>query len=106
MSSVARELGLETLVPDKEGVEGVLERAQGGKDGEDDEETMAKDGNDDKGEAKAAMSEEQEEELLKKLHTLLLETCIQEGKLVCGNCGFEYPVKEGVGNFLLPAHLV
>lgn len=40
------------------------------------------------------------------LHRLLLETCIVEGKLVCGNCGHEYAVKEGVANFLLPAHLV
>ena len=46
------------------------------------------------------------EETLKKLHGLLLETGVVEGKLVCGNCGFEYPIKEGVGNFLLPAHLV
>lgn len=51
-------------------------------------------------------SEEQAEEVLKKLHTLLIETSVQEGKLVCGNCGFEYPIKEGVGNFLLPGHLV
>jgi multifunctional methyltransferase subunit TRM112 len=46
------------------------------------------------------------ERLLKKLHGLLLETAVSEGKLVCGNCGFEYPIKDGVGNFLLPAHLV
>ena len=46
------------------------------------------------------------EEVLKKLHGLLLETAVSEGKLVCGNCGFEYPIKDGVGNFLLPAHLV
>lgn len=50
--------------------------------------------------------EEYSETTLRKLHTLLLETGIKEGKLVCGNCGFEYPVKEGVGNFLLPSHLV
>jgi multifunctional methyltransferase subunit TRM112 len=50
--------------------------------------------------------EEHSESTLQKLHTLLLETGIKEGKLVCGNCGFEYPVKEGVGNFLLPSHLV
>ena len=49
---------------------------------------------------------EGEEETLKKLHALLIETSVQEGKLVCGNCGFEYPIKEGVGNFLLPGHLV
>ncbi|KAL6709691.1 hypothetical protein ACN47E_001119 [Coniothyrium glycines] len=40
------------------------------------------------------------------LHRVLLETCIQEGKLVCGSCGHEYAVKEGVANFLLPGHLV
>ena len=47
-----------------------------------------------------------EEQVLRKLHALLIETSVQEGKLVCGNCGFEYPIKEGVGNFLLPGHLV
>jgi multifunctional methyltransferase subunit TRM112 len=40
------------------------------------------------------------------LHRVLLETCIKEGKLVCGNCGHEYKVMEGVANFLLPGHLV
>jgi multifunctional methyltransferase subunit TRM112 len=53
-----------------------------------------------------AMDEEAKEQVLKKLHGLLLETGVLEGKLVCGNCGFEYPIKDGVGNFLLPAHLV
>jgi multifunctional methyltransferase subunit TRM112 len=53
-----------------------------------------------------AMDEEAKEQVLKKLHGLLLETGVSEGKLVCGNCGFEYPIKDGVGNFLLPAHLV
>lgn len=43
---------------------------------------------------------------LQQLHTLLIETQIQSGKLVCGNCGHEYAVKEGIANFLLPAHLV
>lgn len=28
-----------------------------------------------------------------------------EGKLVCGNCGHEYKIKEGIANFLLPSHL-
>ncbi len=51
-------------------------------------------------------NKEMDEEVLKKLHGLLLETAVTEGKLVCGNCGFEYPIKDGVGNFLLPAHLV
>ena len=45
------------------------------------------------------------EKLLKDLHTLLLETQVMEGKLVCGNCGHEYAIKEGIANFLLPNHL-
>jgi multifunctional methyltransferase subunit TRM112 len=53
-----------------------------------------------------AIEEETKEQVLKRLHGLLLETGVLEGKLVCGNCGFEYPIKDGVGNFLLPAHLV
>ena len=44
--------------------------------------------------------------MLKELHTLLLETQIMEGKLVCGVCGHEYAVREGIANFLLPSHLV
>jgi multifunctional methyltransferase subunit TRM112 len=43
---------------------------------------------------------------LKDLHTLLMETSIASGKLVCGNCEHEYAVKEGIANFLLPSHLV
>ncbi|KAL8831991.1 MAG: hypothetical protein Q9191_000553 [Dirinaria sp. TL-2023a] len=42
---------------------------------------------------------------LRDLHTLLLETEVMEGKLVCGNCGHEYKIKEGIANFLLPSHL-
>ncbi|KAL3418212.1 hypothetical protein PVAG01_09927 [Phlyctema vagabunda] len=49
---------------------------------------------------------EKDEKMMKELHTLLLETQISEGKLVCGNCGHEYAVKEGIANFLLPNHLV
>ncbi|KJZ75536.1 hypothetical protein HIM_04999 [Hirsutella minnesotensis 3608] len=47
-----------------------------------------------------------DEATLKDLHHLLLETQMAEGKLVCGNCGHEYAVKEGIANFLLPSHLV
>ena len=43
--------------------------------------------------------------MLRELHTLLLETQVLEGKLVCGNCGHEYAIKEGIANFLLPSHL-
>ncbi|KAJ8109803.1 hypothetical protein OPT61_g7191 [Boeremia exigua] len=63
------------------------------------------------GEASAATTEgapveEQPSQTARDLHRVLLETCIQEGKLVCGCCGHEYAVKEGVANFLLPGHLV
>lgn len=50
--------------------------------------------------------EEAEEKRMRDLHTLLLETEVMEGKMVCGNCGHEYRIKEGIANFLLPAHLV
>lgn len=46
-----------------------------------------------------------EEQTLKDLHRLLLETQVIEGKLVCGNCGHQYVIKEGIANFLLPSHL-
>ena len=47
-----------------------------------------------------------EEKLLRTLHEVLLETSVMEGKMVCGNCGHEYRIKEGIANFLLPGHLV
>lgn len=43
--------------------------------------------------------------MMRNLHTLLLETEVMEGKMVCGNCGHEYRIKEGIANFLLPNHL-
>ncbi len=45
-------------------------------------------------------------QVLRDLHVLLMETSIASGKLVCGNCGHEYAVKEGIANFLLPSHMV
>ncbi|KAL1897317.1 type I protein arginine N-methyltransferase Rmt1 [Sporothrix stenoceras] len=47
-----------------------------------------------------------DDKLLAELHNVLVETEIVEGKLVCGNCGHEYGVREGIANFLLPSHLV
>jgi multifunctional methyltransferase subunit TRM112 len=47
-----------------------------------------------------------DEKMQKELHSLLMETQISEGKLVCGNCGHEYAIREGIANFLLPNHLV
>ncbi|CAK7562216.1 MAG: type I protein arginine N-methyltransferase Rmt1 [Sporothrix epigloea] len=49
---------------------------------------------------------ETNDKLLGELHNVLVETEIIEGKLVCGNCGHEYGVREGIANFLLPSHLV
>ncbi|KAJ5550710.1 AdoMet-dependent tRNA methyltransferase complex subunit [Penicillium sp. DV-2018c] len=46
-----------------------------------------------------------DEQTLKDLHRLLLETHVTEGKLACGNCGHQYSIKEGIANFLLPSHL-
>ena len=46
-----------------------------------------------------------DEKVMRDLHTLLLETEVREGKMVCGNCGHEYKIKEGIANFLLPSHL-
>jgi multifunctional methyltransferase subunit TRM112 len=115
LTTTAAELGLQALVPERNPVDvvadGAAEEEQEGsrKDTEmdvelqqqqDQQETNnAQSGSDDNG-------NDDSEEVLKKLHGLLLETAVVEGKLVCGNCGFEYPIKEGVGNFLLPAHLV
>lgn len=54
-----------------------------------------------KGDEKAAR-----EKVSRDLHKLLLETHVKEGKMICGNCGHEYKIKEGIANFLLPNHLV
>ncbi|ODQ79710.1 hypothetical protein BABINDRAFT_161423 [Babjeviella inositovora NRRL Y-12698] len=45
------------------------------------------------------------EPLLRDLHSLLLETQITEGKMVCGNCQHVYHIKNSIPNFLLPPHL-
>ena len=46
-----------------------------------------------------------DDQVMRDLHTLLLETEVREGKMVCGNCGHEYKIMEGIANFLLPSHL-
>lgn len=96
--TTADELGLQALVPGKNPADtyaGTQVEGNGNIDTGDGQGQEGKQGDG-----------EPDEEVLKKLHELLLETAVSEGKLVCGNCGFEYPIKEGVGNFLLPAHLV
>ena len=47
----------------------------------------------------------EDDQIMRDLHALLLETEVREGKMVCGNCGHEYRIKEGIANFLLPSHL-
>jgi len=84
--------------------------------GEDMDVDVTQDTGETQGKRKSRAQEEEEqqkkeeenipEEVLKQLHSILIETQILSGKLVCGNCGHEYAVREGIPNFLLPAHLV
>jgi multifunctional methyltransferase subunit TRM112 len=117
LRTTATELGLGAALPaenpsEQQGWEGskVVEVEQGGAMEVDSSDTAAAAtsgaGDGDTVAPVGAIDEETKEQVLKKLHGLLLETGVLEGKLVCGNCGFEYPIKDGVGNFLLPAHLV
>lgn len=124
LTITATELGLKELLPARNPAEEDEENqvnAEGGADaagvgGEDDGDVemeggagagshtgLASPGGE--GESEAQGAGDKNNEVLRRLHTLLLETSVTEGKLVCGKCGFEYPIQEGVGNFLLPAHL-
>ena len=46
-----------------------------------------------------------DQDIMRDLHMLLLKTEVREGRMVCGNCGHEYRIREGIANFLLPSHL-
>lgn len=48
---------------------------------------------------------EEDEAMLKDLHSLLVETQLMEGQMVCGNCQHIYYIKNGIASFLLPPHL-
>lgn len=48
---------------------------------------------------------DQEIAVLQDLHTLLLQTSIVEGEMVCRNCAHIYYIKNGIPNLLLPPHL-
>lgn len=48
---------------------------------------------------------EEDRAILNDLHTLLVETQIVEGKMICGNCEHVYHIKNSIPNFLLPPHL-
>ncbi|KAK0258494.1 hypothetical protein B0A54_06048 [Friedmanniomyces endolithicus] len=86
MRSITTELGLPNLPAETPDSEALLEKGGNGDGGD---------------EGSAGPSQ-----VARDLHALLMETCIASGKLVCGNCGHEYAVKEGIANFLLPSHMV
>ena len=115
--TTATELGLQSVVPERNPLDELAEdredkgnaRGAGAEEMELEQRQQEEEDDDGAGtEVKGGdkSKESVSEEILKKLHNLLLETAVTDGKLVCGNCGFEYPIKDGVGNFLLPAHLV
>lgn len=120
LSITAKELGLMGLLPDnnpaddpawntENDAEADVNNGDGGIEGaavaEEQDEQMEIDSAPQKGAAAKEEDIDKKEKVLRQLHTLLLEMSVSEGKLACGKCGFEYPIKEGVGNFLLPAHL-
>lgn len=43
--------------------------------------------------------------IIRDMHTLLIQTSIQEGQMSCKNCGHVYYIKNGIPNLLLPPHL-
>ncbi|KAF8473361.1 hypothetical protein BDZ91DRAFT_714502 [Kalaharituber pfeilii] len=47
-----------------------------------------------------------EEEILRGVWEVLVQTQVVSGKLVCGSCGYEFGIQAGIANFLLPGHLV
>ncbi|KAJ3040549.1 hypothetical protein HDV00_010729 [Rhizophlyctis rosea] len=47
------------------------------------------------------LPEEPDEEFLKKLHNVIMETRVKEGRMVCNGCGHVYPIKDGIPNMLL-----
>ncbi|OLY77800.1 Multifunctional methyltransferase subunit [Smittium mucronatum] len=47
---------------------------------------------------------EDNEPVLEALHSLLLETNVLEGQMVCNGCGHIYPIRNSVPNMLLAEH--
>ncbi|PVU96502.1 hypothetical protein BB559_002371 [Furculomyces boomerangus] len=47
---------------------------------------------------------EEDQALLEILHTVLLETNVKEGRMVCRGCGHIYAIKNSVPNMLLAEH--
>lgn len=44
---------------------------------------------------------EEDDELLKTLHGLLLESFVDSGKMTCPGCGHVYVIRDGIPNMLL-----
>ncbi|KAI9350390.1 hypothetical protein BD770DRAFT_326731 [Pilaira anomala] len=47
---------------------------------------------------------EENEEFLKLVHNVLLETHVQQGQMVCPNCAHVYKIRDGIPNMLLAEH--
>ncbi|CAD6576001.1 MAG: hypothetical protein CYPHOPRED_005845 [Cyphobasidiales sp. Tagirdzhanova-0007] len=47
---------------------------------------------------------EMDDELLKKLHHVLLEIHVQDGSMLCPSCAHVYAIKDGIPNMLLAEH--
>ncbi|CEI89507.1 Putative Trm112p domain-containing protein [Rhizopus microsporus] len=47
---------------------------------------------------------EENEEFLKVLHAVILETHVQQGQMICPNCNHVYKIKDGIPNMLLAEH--
>jgi len=50
------------------------------------------------------LSAENDEQLLRLLHSVLLETNVNEGKMICRSCGHVYLIKASIPNMLLAPH--
>ncbi|CAO1638953.1 unnamed protein product [Sympodiomycopsis kandeliae] len=46
------------------------------------------------------------DELLQRLHHILLEIHVIQGAMICPNCSHVFPIKNGIPNMLLAAHEV
>ncbi|KIJ67447.1 hypothetical protein HYDPIDRAFT_173963 [Hydnomerulius pinastri MD-312] len=45
-----------------------------------------------------------DDDLLQKLHHVLLEIHVVEGVMICPNCNHSYPISNGIPNMLLAEH--
>ncbi|KAJ2162318.1 hypothetical protein GGF46_000809 [Coemansia sp. RSA 552] len=43
-------------------------------------------------------------EFLQGLHTVIMETHVKEGSMVCNGCGHDYKITKGIPNMLLAEH--